>query len=472
MSKYITLLLVCLSFSTIGQQKLDEELVIFVQKSTDSEFVQNDIEVLKDYMKQYKIATKVINIDKTGTPKEIGYTPYIVYRNHLGNKVYKGRHTTHKRILNFIRTVRQLPKEDINYDEKDVFVWKQDRTNIIFKLKVTDLQGTLPDNFNAKQFKKAYIKALEKGFEEATFAAKKKVNNSEEMFYCNFYPYRGGDGKVYISSEIYSHYDCIVPIYKQFDEPIIGSSIEEGFANAATNTFTQIKRLVVESEMGDALNFVKAATPTIDWKELKLKKLKAPKNTNIKSKGAVSFPKAWEMAGPLDESTPLLAFHFPAPLMQYGGEIKKSTGDITLQNNTSIENATGTFVVDVSSLEMGESSLNSSVKKSMLYVDKHPSAILKFTEITSKDFSLDLGKITRADIKATLTMVGQTSNVVATSQFEPYLDDTGELLLHVTTQFVVKDLVGSHGVDGPDGPEEANNTLYFNANFLMKAATK
>lgn len=470
MSKYITLFLLCLSFSTIGQQKLDEELVIFVQKSSDSEFTTNNISELEAYMKKHKVSTKVINVDKMGAPKEVGYTPYIVYRNHLGNKVYKGRYTTHKRILNFIRTVRQLPQENINYEEKDVFVWKQDRTHIIFKLKITDLQGTAPEGFDQQQFKKAYLKGLKKGFAEAHFTHHEQVNNSEEMFYCNFYPYRGGDGKVYVSAEIYSHYDCIVPIYKKFDTPIVGSSISEGFELAAANIFKEIKRLVVESEMGDALNFIKKATPTVDWKQLKLKKLNAPKTKHALGKTNVSFPKIWTMAGPLDESTPLLAFHFPAPLMQYGGEIKKSTGDIMLENNTSIKNAAGTFVVDVSSLEMGESSLNSSVKKSMLYVDKHPTATLKFTEISSKDFELALGKITRADIKATLTMVGQTSNVVATSQFEPYLDDNGELVLHITTQFVVKDLVGSHGVDGPDGPEDANNTLYFNANFLMKAA--
>jgi len=470
MSKYITLILLCLSFSTIAQQKIDEELVIFVQKSTDSEFTTNNISELEAYMKKYKIPTKVIDVEKTGAPKEIGYTPYIVYRNHLGNKVYKGRYTTHKRILNFIRTVRQLPQEPINYEEKDIFVWEQDRTNIIFKLKITDLQGSLAENFNEKQFKKNYLQGLKAGFKDVKFLPKKSINNSEEMFYCNFYPYRGEDGKVYISAEIFSHYDCIVPIYKQFDTPIVGNSINEGFQLAAANIFAQIKRLVVESEMGDALNFIKKETASLQWKDLKLKKLKAPKAKQALNKAKVELPKTWTMIGPLDESTPLLAFHFPAPLMQYGGEIKKATGTISLENSYTIKKAKGTFIVDVSSLEMGESSLNSSVKKGMLYVDKHPTATLEFVEINSKDFGLAIGKITRADIKARLSMVGKTSNVVATSQFEPYLDDDGALVLHVTTQFVVQDLVGSHGVDGPDGPEEANNTLYFNANFLMKAA--
>ena len=468
MPKYITFLLLCLAFSTTAQQKIDEELIIFVQKTTDSEFTQQNIKELEADMKNSKIPTKIINIDKTGAPKEVGYTPYIVYRNYLGNKVYKGRYTSHKRILNFIRTVRQLPKEDINYEEKDVFVWKHERANLIFKLKITDLQGSIPDGFDEHKFKKEYLQGLKKGFAEAHFSHHQRLHNSEEMFYCNFYPYRGEDGKVYVSTEIFSHYDCINPIYQKFKTPNVGNSIVEGFEVAANNTFTEIKRVVVESELGDALNFVTKAIPVISWDKLKLKKLTPPKNNMHSERQKVTFPKEWTLLGSIDEGTPMLAFNFPPPLRQYGGEIKKATGSIILTKDQSLESSTGKFVVDVNSLEMGVSSLNSAVKQSMLFIDKYPNAQLVFKKIQSKDFTLELGKITRVQIEADLTIVDKTGSVLATSQFEPFLNDKGELLLHVTTQFVAEDLTGIYQIDGPDGPDEANNKMLFNANFLMK----
>ena len=217
------------------------------------------------------------------------------------------------------------------------------------------------------------------------------------------------------------------------------------------------------------MNFVSNKIKLIEWEKLKLKKLEAPSQsiqTNIKD---VKFPKEWSLVGPIDESTPLLSFYFPPPLLQYGGELKKATGTLILLKDKNLENAIGKFEVDVSSLEMGVSSLNTSVKETMLFVKKFPKADLVFKRILSNDFTLELGKITRADIEANLTIMQKTGAVVATTQFEPFLNDHGELLLHVTTKFLAKDLLGTFEIEGPDGPDHANNQMYFDADFVMKA---
>ena len=108
MPNYIIAILLIFSFSVSAQQNAEEELLIFINKKTDSEYTLSNIRLLKADMKSYKIAGRIIDISETGAPVEVAYTPYILYRNYLGNKLLKGRYTSHKRILNFIRTMSQI----------------------------------------------------------------------------------------------------------------------------------------------------------------------------------------------------------------------------------------------------------------------------------------------------------------------------------------------------------------------------
>ena len=84
------------------------------------------------------------------------------------------------------------------------------------------------------------------------------------------------------------------------------------------------------------------------------------------------------------------------------------------------------------------------------------------------NLELQLGRITTAEVKATLTMMEKTSPVNAVTQFEPFIDQDGALRLSVSTQFTAYDLSGNYDIEGPDGPAEANNQLLFIANFIMK----
>lgn len=467
MPKYITFLVLLLSFSTIAQQKIDEELIIFVQKTTDSQFTLDNIKALEAYMLERNITTKIIDIDKTGAPKEVGYTPFIVYRNHIGRKVFKGRYTSHKRLLNFIRTVRRLPVEEVDYKEENVFVWKHERSNLVIKLKITDPQGDLSQNFTPNKFKIAYLRGLKEGFVPATYQKSIAVNNSDELIYCSFYPYLAEDGKVYVSSEIHSHYDCHTAIYQQFDAPAIGNSVSEAFNIAAKNTLAEIQQQVLKSTLGDAMNYTKN-TKITTWEALKLRALKAPEKSNQTNITAIEFPKEWIVAGPLDKSTPMLAFNFPPPLRHYGGELTAATGNISFSKTQSLEAAMGEFVVDVASIDMGEDELTQAVTESMLYVDKHPEASLRFKKIAGDNLKLNLGSITTAIVEADLTMLDKTAPIVATAQFEPFLDENGALRLHIYAQFSVNKLKENYTVTGPDGPAEANNKMLFRVSLLMK----
>jgi polyisoprenoid-binding protein YceI len=155
-------------------------------------------------------------------------------------------------------------------------------------------------------------------------------------------------------------------------------------------------------------------------------------------------------------------------LRHYGGELKSTTGNINLSAVQNLETATGKFVVDVASIDMGEGDLTQAVTESMLYVDKYPNATLVFKKISGDDLKLSLGSITTAIVEADLTMLDKTASITTTAQFEPFLDENGALRLHIYAQFSVNDLEGSYTVAGPDGPADAKNKLLFRINVLMK----
>lgn len=467
MPKYITFLLILLSFSTIAQQNTDEELIIFVQKSTDSPFTLDNVNALEAYLLERNITTKIIDIDKTGAPKEVGYTPFIVYRNHIGRKIFKGRYTSHKRLLNFIRTVRRLPIEEVDYKEENVFVWEHERSKLVIKLKITDPKGVLPLGFTLDKFKREYLKGLKEGFAPATYQKAISVSNSDELIYCNFYPYLAKNGKVYVSSEIHSHYDCHTPIYQQFDPAASGASVSKAFSAAAKGSLAEIQRQVVESTLGDAMNYTKNENIT-PWEALKLSVLKAAEKSDQTDFPTIELPKEWIVAGPIDENTPILAFNFPPPLRHYGGEFTAATGNISFNEGQDLETAIGKFVVKVASIDMGEDELTEAVTESMLYVDKHPTATLVFKKVIGDHLNLSLGRVTTATIEANLTILGKTAPVLATAQFEPILDENGALRLQIYAQFSIDNLKGSYTVAGPDGPAEANNKMLFRVNLLMK----
>ena len=55
MPKYITLIFLIFSLSIYAQQKVDEELLIFINTKTDSEFTKSDINKLKEEMHKNNI---------------------------------------------------------------------------------------------------------------------------------------------------------------------------------------------------------------------------------------------------------------------------------------------------------------------------------------------------------------------------------------------------------------------------------
>lgn len=467
---FFTLLI---SVSIFGQEAPSEDVVIFVDKEENSSFVIEDIYKLQQFLSDNQISSTLVDIQTQGAPKEIAFTPCIVYRNQNGHQFYKGKHTTHNRILNYIKTVRGLAPEPIDYSEKNVFVWQKEQAKLIFKIKITPPTGALSKNFNANNFHQKAIEAMKKGFDPARFSEKINVGLSDELFYCNFYPYLSADGKIFISTELYSHYDCIHPIFKNFDTPHTDVSLKKCMQSAASEIFEEIKSQIISSEKGDVFYFKDPKTTLKSWDDLQLPKLSKPlkaKSSAISSQ--VNFPVSFHDPSKIDSKSPILTFNFPPPLRQYGGELKKIDGRIELNNPRSVLGMQGNFVVDVNSLDMGDPSLNHSVLDNMLLADQFPAANLRFIKVNSESPELEIGKITQATIKAELTLMDKIGVVEANAQFEPIIEDGNLVSLWINTRFTTEDLKGIYSIDGPDGPKDSNNRIIFKANFILKGISQ
>lgn len=452
-------------------ETLREELVVFTDPLRDSEFTKNMLQELEQSLQEQSIPVRFIDVRKDGAPQEVGFTPFIVYRNHLGHKVYKGRYTTQQRLLNFIRTVRHLPEAPIAYEEENVFTWEFPKAWLVLKPKITDLSGHLPPNMSNKEFRAQALEGLQQGFGHVSYKKKQGLTDSDEMMYTNFYPYRADDGTYYVSLELYSHYDCHTPIYQQYDLPAKGTSIREAFSNAAKIMHNEVKRQITDSNNGDAMNFLPVSMKITSWEALNLPIIQQPERNADWSGKVIDLPKNWIFEGPVEEGMPVLTFNFPAPLRHYGGELKAVTGRIQLQKNDDLKKAKGSFEVETASLKMGQAELDEYVLGSVLNISEHPTAQLDFQTIVGDQLDLQLGRITTAEVKATLTMVNKSSPVTAVTQFEPFLTQDGELRLNVSTQFTAYNLTGNYNIEGPDGPAKANNQLLFIANFIMRPAS-
>lgn len=470
MKHYIVLsFLMSLGLVGFSQNVLEEELIIFVQSTAESDFTKKNIGELQEYMQSKSIPVRIIDIQNKGAaPKEVGYTPFIVYQNHLGRKIYKGRYTSHHRILNFIRTVKYLGQQQQRYNEEKVFVWKHGRMRLGIKTKITDPTGKLPSDFDINQFKQKAQKGLVEGLSKFKYYELAEITKADELFYFNFYANVDAKGQWFVSTEIYSHYDCVEPIYIEFKSPAKGETIEKVFAQAAKTLQAELVQQLSKSKLGDAMTIVSAKFPTQNWNNIGIDLPPSPtKSATPVTSILKEVPQSWTYAGAYDER-PALQFRFPDPLTQYAGELKEIEGTLELPVNNSFEAAEATFEVRVQSLTMGLVSLEKAVKEKMLHLADFPAATLRFNKILGDELDLGLGKIAKAKVKATLTIMDKNVAVEANTQVEPFVSDTGEPRLYIQTSFEIADLEGSLGIDGPEGPTESKNRMIFSANFVMK----
>lgn len=449
------------------------ELIVFTgdsESAVTKDFKEKFLPQIKEMAKSQGISLTEKNIAK-GVPAEVTFTPSIYFQNHLGRSLYIGRYHYIDKLKTFIRTVSRMPQPTATNEKHDVLVWKKDRSTVFSPVKITALAGVVPEGHDAVAFQKAALAALAKGANNFTLQALYTAQRSDRAMYLAIYPYHGTDGKFFLSAEMYSQFNCIEPIYKRFDKPFEGTwkSWEKVVEEAGKVLQAEVVTQLASTTKGDGMLPIPANTPTKSWEELGLNPPKAPQGgTNIAAAN-VPLGTKWEFAGPVEAGGSVLNFSFLAPMDYYAGEVKTLFGNLELSAGPGIEQAMGKFGIETGSLTMGDQGLDAHVHE-MIGILKDPKAFFTFEKMISMENpKLAFGVLTQFAVRGQLEFMSVKVPLDVTAQMEPVLDENGNARLMVNAAFGLR-LKEYFGLDGPDGPQPAADSMQFLLNFLLKPA--
>lgn len=451
--------------------QLEEELIVFTQNN-DSDFTKNILDSLQKYTKAQNIPIKIVDL-KDKVPADIPYTPFIVYQNYLGRSPYKGRISSFSRIRNSVRMLRRQAKPFKQKSYENKYVWEKGQTKVLFYTEMTEVKGEGAKHVKKlEQFKAKALKGIEKGLSDLVWKESGEISAATYNFYLNFHPYIGADKQMYISTSIYSGYDCVTPIYTQYDQPAKGKykKTTAVFEAAAKDLMQAWNNLRQDSKEGDAIAAIEGMK-TVSWKDMGLELPAAPPNAekNVGTLSEKDLPLKWIYKGSVDTETPAVAFSFPEPLTQYAGEATDVKGYIVLKAKQNLEQAVGEFEVNTHSVTMGLEDLDHHIHEGMLFVDSLPQASFEFVELKAEK-ALEWGELIPFEVKGKFRLKNIELELMAKAQAELSISEDGKgPQLIIFANFHLPELENTFGLERPGGPDSANNQLYFTLNFVMEA---
>ncbi len=448
------------------------KLVVFVQPGVSpvaDAFEREHLPAIERAAQQAKIPFRVIDVRK-GAPEEITTTPFVMFQNHRGRSFYQGSSTTPDGIVAFVRLSRIAAQGKELLRRTKVPVWHTGRAQLAAPIKVARVSGTMPADYDHAVFVKQATKAIMGGFKRFQMVDSVTLRRSDRSFYMDFNPWVSDDGTLFLSSELYSQFHCKKPIFQRVGEPFVGpwDQRERLFAEAAGVLAAAVLDALAEPESGYGLDPLDAAVPLVAWDSLGLG-LPAPPPLAATIVKREPLNKHWSLdISGVGESS-LLAFHFPAPLDRYHGEVRAVRGELHLPNVPSLSGATGVFEVDVASVTMGETELDAVIRSSsFLDVAGHPTAKFMLRASVIDETPLAYGEVATASFEGTFTMKGVSIPLTLRATFEPIADKDRKVRLRAKGTFQIP--LEPFELDGPDGPEHAANTLVFHFRFSLSPA--
>ncbi len=459
---YISLVIIFF-FSALSAQS--GQLIVFVQQDCDTFFVDNYLnEVIKiagetDCEFILRDATK-------GVPQSITTTPAIIYQNHLGRSLYAARYTELNTIKNFIRTARAVPQKKGLLPKENILFYQEGRARIAAPIKITDLAGDIPNGFDQEAFTTKAIEAISANMKYFRFATQMDLMRSDRQFYMDFHPYVEKNGKMYLSLALFSQFNCIIPVFRQFEMPLIGEmkDFSSLFAEGAKVFQKEILSQLKNSKIGDAYSPIPAHITMPTWENLKLPLPQKAKNDLTINKNISIRTGDWNAAGVIDNQTPLIQFRFAEPLERYAGEVQKMSGKMTIDTNRKI--TAGDFTVPVKSLTMGIESFDTKIFKSYLKAGRFPNASFTFQDIGTHE-ALVFGQTTQVTIKGLFKLKNKKKIIPVRAQITPIADAEGNAKLSVNASFQLN-ITDDFGIEGPDGPSPNRKLMEFTMNFLLQ----
>ncbi|MEM6794105.1 MAG: YceI family protein [Acidobacteriota bacterium] len=448
-----------------------EELLVFVQNGAASgeiskSFSSRHLPDLREEAEKLDLALRVVEISGAGAPPEIRMTPVIAYQSHRGRALFQGRYADSGKVAHFVRTQRAIPPTGGTYDVEDAALLKLGKARVQAPLKITPLAGVAADSPEAEMLRAEAASVVKDGFEHFLRVPSATLGPSDRAFYMDFHPYLSDDGTLYVSTALFSQFNCIDPVYSGYDSPVSGSFEfwQEIFQRAARRLEDQVLEQIRTSELGDGFDPVPAEVATASWESLGLELPPRPAGPAVEI-ADVTLAEEWVIEAAPENGAPRLVFRFPPPLERYSGEVSSLTGALSLPGIPEAGEASGFIEVETASVTMGEDSLDKAVRGKMIFVDKFPNARFELERVVGSE-PLAFGRSSPFIAEGTFTMMGFSIPLEVRAQLEPVIGEDGAPRLQVQAGFELR-LKKPFGVAGPDGPAPANDTLQFNLDFLM-----
>lgn len=439
----------------------NEQLLLFIQTQNPS-ISQADQEAVAQLAETMELDFKVIPVEN-GAPKSITYTPCIVFQNADYRSFYYGRYKNTTRLKNFIRSARMFEQESASNPKKEILTWQTGRTSVTAPLKITSLSGELPKKFNQQNFQQLAKQAFAKDLSFFKIKTTFQQTRTTRTFYIDLHPHLDSQNQLSISAAIYSQYNCINPIFQQFESPLVKGKWKQRttlFAEAGRLLEAEIKRQQTSSTIGDAFQAIADDIPVKDWESLGLNLPDKAQNFQKEISKDWSGTGKWKVTTPENTKDPIIIFSFPAPLDNYAGEVKKLSGNMHI-NKDGIK---GKFEVDVKDITMGDAAFDDAVQNKMLKKSDYPKATYTFDQI--KDLKeIDENSITFTAI-GTFTMKGISMPLEVPAIIRPFFNEKENISFQVNIRFRIP-LWDTFQIAGPDGPTDASNFLQFYMKFNM-----
>lgn len=445
-----------------------EELVIFTQVTNSpasQHFTEVHLPALVQAAEELGLPVRILNA-ADGAPAEVRITPLVVYQNYRGRSIFQGRTKDASKLTHFIRTSRAVPPTNLEAEFEQVPVLERGRSRTATPLKITALRGTTPPGHDAAVFEEQARKAIVAGFEQLKRRDKVTLGPSDRQFYMDFHPHLSEGGELSISTTLFSQFHCIDPIYQNWVAPTQGpwQEWEKVFAQAARGLEEEMLRQMRESSIGDGFDPLPAEVASKSWEELDLALPPRP-SSGVEVHGDIELGADWRIEEPQGDE-PRLIFRFPAPLERYTGEVEKIRGELHLAEDLTLATARGFIEAVTSSVTMGEDSLDKALRGKMLTVDRFPSARFELQGIPGDLPPLAFGRASQFVTRGEFEMMGVKKEIEVRGEIEPVIGEDGAPRLRVTASFRIP-LMTPFGIEGPDGPAPANDTLIFYLDFLM-----
>ncbi|MEM7261480.1 MAG: YceI family protein [Planctomycetota bacterium] len=454
-----------------GSNASDRAQLIIVLRETGSEvdrtFREREVPWLTKTAEEFDLA--LVTLDAaTGAPAVITTTPQILYQDHRGRSIYQGRWSNHDRIVNFLRTASVVPGSFDPLTRENVFVERDGRAKVVLATKVTALTGSSTED---EEFRSVTDRAIARGLKGYSRSERIDLERSDRTFYLDFYPHRDGD-TLYVSGAVFSQFDCHEPIVTHFETPESGvwSEREAVIERMAQRLADDVQAQIAAVTTGDGFDSLPTAVAVKPWEALSLPLPLAPKSAASVATGTVTLPTMWSLAAPDPKAPPQLLFKFAPPLDHYAGEVREVTSTLRFGDKHRYDTLNGSVEARAKSVTMGDPDLDDSLyDSSTLDTETHPEATFVIDRVRSPDEALEFGVAHAVELDGQFTMRGKSIPLTARATFEPSISPDGTPELRADGSFQIR-LRDTFGIDGPDGPSPANDTLIFTFRFRYRAA--